>query len=535
MSQAPVNQSPGRYSLRGLNTVLTVFVLSWFWPLDCQAQSQEKTSTDRLNRPNLIFLFSDDQAYDTIGVYGAPQAKTPNLDRLGQMGIIFDRHYNTTAICMASRANVMTGLLEYRNGCNFMHGPMSQKIWDQSYPVALRKAGYRTAFGGKFGFAVVEDPTQGGSDNHYDHLPLKDFDVWHGGIGQTSYVTKENKYLAEFAEDYPHSSRAYGAASQRFIQESTKTDQPFCLSIFFKAPHRPTTPDPIFDDVYRDTEFRKLPNYGREAGKHLALQSTMGRQYPRFVEWGYDHEESYQKALRTYHQQIYGVDYAVGMILEELEKQGVADNTVIIFSSDNGFFNGSHGFGSKVLPYEEGARVPLIIYDPRHPESGNGRRISQVTGNIDIPATLLDLAGVSGFEDMDGTSLKPILEGGPGSEIKRQYLPIIQVWGPMATQCLSVVTENHKYVYWFYGENMNPVEELFDMKLDPYELINQASDPCYKEALTQMRGYYEEERQRWGRLAVPYNHYQEFAQLMDRKIPWQEKRQLAQGPWKMSP
>ena len=164
--------------------------------------------------PNIVFFFTDDQAYDTIGCYGNPDVKTPNMDELAKRGIVFDRHYDTTAICMASRANVMTGMFEYKTGCNFMHGPLLRDKWRNSYPVLLRQAGYRTAFGGKFGFAVVDRVGQRGSEGRYENLPMADFDFWVGGTGQTSYVTKQNKYLAKYADRYPHSSRAYGAAGQ---------------------------------------------------------------------------------------------------------------------------------------------------------------------------------------------------------------------------------------------------------------------------------------------------------------------------------
>lgn len=507
-----------------LKQTASILLLLATIPAFSRAQSVE-------SRPNIIFLYTDDQAYDTLGVYGAPQVITPNLDRLGEMGVIFDRHYNTTAICMASRANVMTGLLEYRHGSNFMHGPMARKIWNRSFPMQLRDSGYRTAFAGKFGFAVVNDPEQGGSENTYDNLPIDDFDVWLGGIGQTSYVTSENKYLADYAEKYPHSTRAYGAAGQDFIREAVRMETPFCLTIFFKAPHRPTTPDPMFDAVYEKTEFRKLPNYGRESGEHLAPQSRMGRQYPRFVEWGYHTEATYQRALRTYHQQIYGVDYAIGMLLDELKAQGIADNTVIIFSSDNGFFNGSHGFGSKVLPYEEGARVPFIIYDPRSPDSHRHRRVMTVTGNIDIPATILDLAGIPGSESMDGVSLVPLLQG--GTCLNREALPIIQVWGPLATHSLSVVNQRYKYIYWFYGEGMDPVEELFDLESDPFEMVNLAGCSGSSAALESMRNLYDLQRRQWEKNSVPYNHYSNFSKLMDREIPWNKKRSNAPGPWSL--
>ena len=141
---------------------------------------------------------------------------------------------------------------------------------------------------------------------------------------------------------------------------------------------------------------RSPSNYGREHGEHFSKQSKQGRQYVRFEEWGY--HDKYDEVMATYHQQIYAIDVAVGMIREALEEQGVADNTVIIYTSDNGFFCGSHGYGSKVLPYEEASRVPLIIYDPRHPNSGKQLRCDALTGNIDFAPTILKLAGLPSLE-----------------------------------------------------------------------------------------------------------------------------------------
>ena len=471
------------------------------------------------SRPNIIFFFSDDQAYDTLGCYGNPDVKTPNIDRLASQGVVFDRHYNTTAICMASRANVMTGLLEYKAGVNFGHGPMARTTWEQSYPLLLRKAGYRTAFGGKFGFAVVDDPAKGGSEKTYDNLPVDDFDFWVGGVGQTDYRTAANKYLAKYSEEYPHSTRAYGAAGIDFIRESVPSGKPFSLSLFFKAPHKPASPDPIFGGVYKNTVFRKLPNYGRVAGEHLAPQHKLGRQYTQFERWNYHTDDKYQRELRNYNQLIHGVDYAVGMIMEELEKQGISDNTVIIFSSDNGYFNGSHGLGGKVLPYEEGARVPLIIKDPRTP--GNGRRVSAVTGNIDIASTILDLASITAPSNIDGKSLVPVVRN--ETQSARDSLPVIQVWGPQGTHSLSVATQDFKYIYWPYGDGMEPSEELFDARNDPYELKNVFDQPEYASVRREMQHYYEEEVEKWKKEAVPYNFYKPFGVVFDRSIDWVDK------------
>ncbi|ANW97463.1 acetylglucosamine-6-sulfatase [Wenyingzhuangia fucanilytica] len=476
----------------------------------CQSQAKVE------KKPNIIFFFTDDQSYDTQKDYGNNVVKTPNLDVLASKGVVFARHYNTTAICMASRANVMTGQFEYKTGCNFDHGSLGTKQWSTSYPVLLKKAGYRVGFAGKFGFSISD--TNGGWGEEGE-VAKHDFDFWGGGSHQTSYKTKENKYMVQYAKEYPHSTRAYGAATIDFINESVKQDKPFCMSVYFKAPHRPVVPDPMFDDVYKDVVFDKLPNYGREAGKHLAKQSRMGRQYPRFEEWGYDKENTYQKALRKYNQLIYGVDYSIGMVLKELERLNIDENTIIIFSSDNGYFNGSHGLGSKVLPYEEGARTPLIIVDPRDKHKKKIGRTTSITGNVDITATILDYAGVEIPTIYDGKSLRAILEN-TNTQV-RESLPIVQVWGPKATHCLTVMDAQYKYVYWFYkdeSKDLHPTEELFDIKNDPYEMENLASKLKYKKQLSKMRKLYDDQLEHWKKEGVKYNGYQEYETLFKRTL-----------------
>ncbi len=473
--------------------------------------------------PNIIFFFTDDQAYDTQKAYSNPNTKTPNMDKLVDKGTVFYRHYNTTAICMASRANVITGQYEYKTGCNFNRGPLGTKQWSTSYPILLRQAGYRVGFGGKFGFAISDDGSK--TENKEGEIARHDFDFWVGGPGQTSYVTSQNKTLAKYAEKYPHSTRAYGAATIDFIRESTNKNKPFCMSVFFKAPHRPVKPDPIFDNIYKDTDFRKLPNYGRKAGEHLAPQSRMGRQYPRFFQWGYDKEESYQNALRKYNQLIYGVDYAIGMVLEELKRLKIDNNTVIILSSDNGYFNGSHGLGSKVLPYEEGSRVPLIIVDPRIKNDKKIKKTYALSGNVDIAATILDVADIKIPSIYDGKSLLPILNK-PNKQV-RKSLPIIQVWGPKETHCLTVMDEEYKYIYWYFqneDEKIFANEELFNIKDDPYEMVNLVVQSDYNLQLTKMRILYDKQLKHWKKEGVKRNGYEKYVVLFDRNIKWDQKK-----------
>jgi arylsulfatase A-like enzyme len=422
--------------------------------------------------------------------------------------MVFDSHYDTTAICMASRANVMTGMYEYKNGCNFEHGALLIDHWHSSYPILLRNSGYQTALAGKVGFEVTHRPEKKGV------LPEDDFDRWGGGSGQTSYETKKNKSMAKYAEEYPHSTLSYGAFGRDFVLDAAKSDKPFCLSISFKAPHKPATPDPRFDSVYAGKTFTKPGNFGREYGEHFAKQSRHGRQYDRFHSWNYS--DKYDEVMATYYQQIYAIDVAVGMIVDAVEDAGATDDTVIIYTSDNGFLCGSHGYGSKVLPYEEASRVPLIVLDPRHENSGKGLRCKALTGNVDFAPTILRLAGLDIPQNMDGRDLMTLYDD--PRETIHTSLPLINVWGPKEVHSLAVVTRDWKYIYWPYDKgDFKPTEELYDIENDRLELTNLAAIESAAGDLIRMRAIYDAAVKDWKQSAVPYHNYQEFGEIFARK------------------
>ena len=478
------------------------------------------TSSLQAARPNIVFLMTDDQSTYSMGCYGNPDVQTPNLDRLAHDGIVFDRHYATTAICMASRATVMTGKYEYKTGCNFMHGNMLAKTWSESYPVLLRNSGYMTAFAGKFGFELKATP-----DSARLPLPESDFDKWGGSPGQSSYETVKNKSMAAYAAEFPHSTLSYGAFGRDFIQEAASANRPFCLSISFKAPHKPATPDSRFDKVYRDKSFVKPANFGRAAGRHFAAQSKVDRQYERFYSWNY--ADNYDAVMGTYHQQVHGVDAAVGMIRDALKKHGVANNTVIIYTSDNGFFCGSHGYGSKVLPYEESSRIPMIVFDPRRPKAGNQKsiRCGSLTGLIDIAPTILGLAGLPIPSDVDGASLMALVAD-PDKQI-HESIALINVWGHPATHALAAVTRDRKYIYWSYADDeMTPAEELYLLDEDPLEMHNQAASKEHRKTLEQMRDAYDKHLGQWKTGTVAFNDYHQYASIIDRSLDWSAKKRL---------
>ncbi len=465
--------------------------------------------------PNIVFLLADDQSTYSVGCYGNADVETPAMDALAAEGLVFDRHYNTTAICMASRATIFTGMYEYRTGCNFEHGNMRVEVWDKSYPRLLRSGGYLTAFAGKFG---IEVDGRG--------LCESDFDFWGGGPGQTHYETANNRSMAKYASEFPHDTLSYGAFGRDVIRKATEQGKPFCLSISFKAPHKPAVPDPQFDAIYAGKVFAKPGNFGREFGEHLAPQSKLGRQYPRFFEWGYD--SRYDEEMAKYHQQVYGIDVALGMIRDEIEAQGIKENTVVIYTSDNGYICGSHGYGSKVLPMEESARVPLMIYDPRSASAGKGWRCSELTGNIDFAPTILALAGVPSPAGVDGTSLRGLLED--PSRGGHEQMAFINAFGPAATHSLSCLTRQYKYTFWWYGDDtMDPVEELFDVTNDPLELENLAGSADHSSTLETMRRRYDAELEKWKAGAVDYNGYQQYGTIFDRDIAPDTKKVVKKG------
>lgn len=463
-------------------------------------------------RPNIIYLMADDQAAMAVGCYGNQDIHTPNLDTLAQDGVRFANHYDTTSICMASRCSVMTGLYEYRHGCNFGHGDLEARFMAKSYPVLLRQAGYFTGFAGKIGFVLRGE--------EFEALgPL--FDQWAGGPGQTFYPTEKNAGIAKYAVQYPHCSRAYGAWALDFFKAAKASGKPFCMSISFKAPHMPYTPDPIDMKLYAGRKFTRPPNFGVENGKHLSAQVHTSRAATAYREWVNDFDDTVAK----YYALVTGVDVAVGMIREGLKREGLDQNTVIIYTSDNGYNAGSHGFGDKVIPYEEGSKAPLIIYDPRLLKKYAGKVCEALTGNVDMPATVFALSGVPAPREIDGKNLLPLLTNPRGKV--RDALPLFNFWGTKSARSMAVVTPEWKYIYWYYGgEGMKPTEELFHLVQDRCEMTILTGQPNSISQLAQMRKFYDAELSALKAKVVQNHGYEEFPVLYDRNVSWEVREPL---------
>ena len=228
--------------------------------------------------------------------------------------------------------------------------------------------------------------------------------------------------------------------------------------------------------------------------------------------------------MYKYHTLVLGLDAAVGMILQELDRQGVADNTIVIFAADNGYFNGSKGMGGKLYAYEEASLSPTIVFAPRRDRgafTGRYEIHEALSGNIDIAPTILDYAGVTLPSGMQGRSLAPVLSG--KQDAVHDSVLLVQVWGTPSAQSLAVVTKDHKYIHWFFGGigGFGRSEELFDLRQDPWEQSNLVGDEAGLVTLEKMRRRYDDWLEIWAQEGVEGHGYPKYVRLADRHRPFE--------------
>ena len=424
----------------------------------------------------------------------------------------FTNHYNTTAICMASRASVLTGLYEYRHGCNFEHGDLERRFIEQSYPVRLRQAGYFTGFAGKIGFVLQGEK--------FDALaPL--FDAWAGGPGQTLYETAKNEGIAKYADKYPHCSRAYGAWAQDFLKSAKTSGKPFCMSISFKAPHLPFTPDPIDLKLYEGKTFTRPPNYGVENAKHLSPQSQTSRAATGYREWVTDYDDTAAK----YYALITGVDAAVGHDPRGTGRARGWTRTRSSFSPPTTATTPARtASATKCSPMRKARSHRSSSTIRACPK--NGKTCEAITGNVDMAATIFALSGEAAPEGIDGKSLLPLLR------IPRtgaRCAAALQFLGRGSAQSMAVVTPEWKYIYWYYGDGMKPTEELFHVGNDRYEMTNSVANKNYAATLAKMRAHYDIELAAIAPNLAREHGYESYPTLFSRTIPWAQKAGLIKG------
>ncbi len=438
-------------------------------------------------RPNIIYLLTDDQRADALGCMGNPIIHTPNIDRMAAEGVLFENAFVTTAICMTSRASIMTGQYAARHKIwNFGVDFTPEQLHD-TYLGRLKTAGYRTGFIGKWG---VGHPKQADG--------ILDFN--RGFPGQSRFFEGDVKLKRG-----RHLTAKMGDQALEFLSGCEK-GKPFHLSISFKAPHCQDSRDILsdqfpadraFDSLYRDITIPAPPNSGAEFYDRMPdfLKNSMNRD-----RWAvrFRSPARFQQSVKDYYRLISGVDAVVGRIREALLERGLADNTIIIFTSDHGFFLGEYGFAGKWTPHEVSIRVPLVIFDPRLDSSLRGSRRTEMALSIDLAPTMLGLANIDAPDTMQGVSLETLIQGKEAGEWREAFF--YEHWFNAGGRI--VPSEGYRDQRWKYGRYLVPGEEangtsrweeLFDLNVDPHETTNLAGDPSYQERLEAVRG----EWKRW--------------------------------------
>jgi arylsulfatase A-like enzyme len=469
-------------------------------------------------RPNIVFLFSDDHAAHALSAYrehlqyGARLPETPTLDRLAAEGMLFTNAFVTNSICVPSRAAVLTGQYGHLTGVMTNQDPLHPDT--ETFPRLLRDGGYRTALFGKW---------------HLRTEPVG-FDRHEVLVGQGPFY---NPILITGADSVRHTGYTTDIITGRaleWLDGIRDDDRPFLLMLHYNAAHRYWDPGPEQLALFRDTVLPEPPTFwddgeGRASGfrqqemeigrdlfdRDLKLEQPANLTPDQLRLWAswYDPENQrlealglagddlvrwkYQRYIADYMRVVLGMDAAIGRILDYLDTAGLADNTVVVYTSDQGFFLGDRGWFDKRWMYEESLRTPLIVRWPGvvEPRSVN----TDLVMNLDFAHTFLDLAGLPPADGMQGASLIPLFRGETPADwrdaIYYQYFAYPD-WHMVQRQ-YGVRTHRHKLIHYYeVGE-----WELFDLALDPNELRSVYDDPRYagvrdelKRRLDQLRAGY---------------------------------------------
>ena len=468
-------------------------------------------------RPNIVFLFSDDLTTQAISAYkyGMQLPPTPNIDRLAKQGMLFENSFCGNSICTPSRGTVMTGLHSHKNGIVHLGGALDPD--GPSWPKALHKSGYTTAVFGKW------------------HMKTKPsgFDAWEVFSGQGNYYNPEVFGPKGSRRIEGHSTDVVTDLGLEWLEKRDKS-KPFLLMIQHKAPHRNWKPSLTELKRYRDIKFPEpsslfddyatrvsAANHKMGIDKHMRMDSDLmmfqndrdqrvvGRLTPAqrkeyvaafqaendafiadpptgkaLVRW------KYQRYMRNYLRCVAGVDRNVGRVLDQIDKSGLANDTIVVYAADQGFYLGEHGWFDKRWAYEESMRMPFIVRWPGKVKPGS--RCAAMIQNIDYAPTFLAAAGVKPSWKMHGISLIPLLTGNgatPANWRDTLYYRYID-GGHGVAQHSAVRTNDFKLLYFDRPRNAAEEKsrwELFDLKKDPQEMTNLADDLAHARRLSTLK------------------------------------------------
>ncbi|MGW5240614.1 sulfatase family protein [Monashia sp. NPDC004114] len=459
-------------------------------------------------RPNIVFLLSDDHAAHAISAYGSAVNHTPHIDAVAAAGVRLDNLFATNSLCSPSRASILTGTYSHVNGVTTLdtHIDASQP----TFVTALRAAGYRTAFFGKW---HMGDGVSGG----VGHDP-QGFDAWHALIDQGEYHNPRFLSADGLRREQGYATDVITDLAIDWV-ESLEGDGPWCVLVWHKAPHRPWEPDEAHAGLYADASHGRLPVPPTFADDLATRSETARRAEMRIAEHlteedlkqpvpeGLTAEEEalwkYQRYMEDYLACVASVDDNVGRMTGWLRERGELDDTVVVYSSDQGFFLGDHGWFDKRFMYEESIRMPFVLAYPRAVAPGQVH--DRIVTNVDIAATLLDAVGVAVPERMQGRSFWSDLTGdASNADIPSPTRPpdagspaeegfYYRYWmhddrSHHVGAHYGYRTRHHTLIY-FYNDGLGvpgcsdqrfpPEWELYDLDADPEQLVNVADQPAY--------------------------------------------------------
>ena len=445
-------------------------------------------------RPNILFIMSDDHAAHAMSCYGSRINETPHLDRIAAGGMRFDNCFCTNSICTPSRATILTGTYNHINGVTTLTTKMDGR--QLTFPKLLQKAGYRTAVIGKWhlGHGGIHDPTG--------------FDYWNVLPGQGLYHNPEMIEMGNRKTVNGYATDIITDLSIDWLENGPK-DKPFCLMCHHKAPHRHWEPDAKHAHMYDDADIPEPEtfndDYRNRASAAAAATMRVGRDFTEkdlkedpppglspqeFKAW------AYQRYIKDYLRCVACIDDNVGRLLGYLDDTGLADNTIVIYTSDQGFFLGDHGWYDKRFMYEESLRMPFLIRYPQEIKRGsvNDRMIL----NVDFAPTFLDYAGIPIPDEMQGCSFRSLLRGEVPEDWQTSmyYRYWMHCGGHNVYAHYGVRTMRYKLIY-YYAEALGqpgavddpkpPEWELFDLEKDPVEMNNVYADPAYAEVARELK------------------------------------------------
>ena len=444
-------------------------------------------------KPNVLFIIADD-LNNCVGAYGHPLVKTPNIDRLAARGVRFDRAYCQFPLCGPSRNSFLTGLYPNSTGILANAQIFRQTIPSAiSLPQAFRLDGYLAVRIGKLYHYNV--PNSIGTNGHDDpgswEMEINPagcdrlqeepdiFSLTPGQFGGTL------SWLASKNPDAKHTDGMEAADAEWVLERCAKQkDRPFFLAVGFFRPHTPYVSPASYFEKYPEEKMPVVQGVAEDQ-KDIPPAALMSHK----KEQDKLTDDLRRQAVQAYFAAISFMDAQAGKVLDALDRLGLSDNTIVVFTSDHGYHLGEHGLWQKMSLFENSCRVPMIVYDPR--AKGNGKVCARTVELVDLHSTLADLAGLpvpdgkdAKVPKLDGKSVKPLLDD-PGAKWDKPALTQVTRGGAKdAFQGYSVRNERYRYTEWDGGKRG---AQLFDYDTDPGELKNLVADPAHADTVKQMK------------------------------------------------